>query len=265
MEETALLRVVPFRSVFAGIALSVAVFFPIVLPGYSEAVRPQYPPGPRNIVIGFTGGFVKHDNRHHAPVQLAQRIRQTAPAGTYVEIFENRHRKQAKHHIDDLLDTNHDGILSAEEKNHAHILLYGHSWGAAAVVLLARDLQREGVPVALTVQVDSVAKPWQNDTVIPDNVAEAINIYQTHGIVHGRKEIRAADPTRTHILGNDRMDYRESPVQCPQPALWDRVFTPDHMQSECDPQIWSRVEKMLRERLAVDAVPPRSNRASSQP
>jgi hypothetical protein len=96
MEETALLRVVPFRSVFAGIALSVAVFFPIVLPGYSEAVRPQSPPEPRNIVIGFTGGFVKHDNRHHAPVQLAQRIRQTAPAGTYVEIFENRHRKQIR-------------------------------------------------------------------------------------------------------------------------------------------------------------------------
>ena len=60
-----------------------------------------------------------------------------------------------------LLDANHDGVLSSEEKARARIILYGHSWGASAAVLLARDLRRQGVPVLLTVQVDSVAKVWQ--------------------------------------------------------------------------------------------------------
>ena len=78
-----------------------------------------------------------------------------------------------------LLDTNHDGVLSADEKSRARIILFGHSWGAAAAVMLARDLRREGIPVLLTVQVDSVAKMWQNDSIIPDNVAEAVNFYQT--------------------------------------------------------------------------------------
>ena len=101
--------------------------------------------------------------------------------------------------------------------------------------MLARDLRRAGVPVLLTVQVDSVAKLWQNDSVIPDNVSEAVNFYQPHGFVHGRAQIMAADPARTDILGNYRIDYRKEPVQCPQASWFDRVFTPDHMQSVVRP------------------------------
>ena len=112
--------------------------------------------------------------------------------------------------------SNHDGVLSAEEKARARIILFGHSWGASAAVLLARDLRREGVPVLLTVQVDSVAKVWQNDSVIPDNVAEAVNFYQPHGFIHGRARITAADPAKTEILGNYRTDYKKNPVVVPR-------------------------------------------------
>lgn len=202
-----------------------------------------------NIVIGFVGGFVGHDNPHHGPVQLAQRIRHSVPQGTYIQVFENRRRKQAYDAIVRLLDTNRDGILSAEEKARARIVLFGQSWGASAAVLLARDLWREGVPVLLTVQVDSVAKLWQNDSVIPANVAEAVNFYQPHGIIHGRPQIIAANPARTDILGNYRMDYRKDPVQCPEASWFDRVFTPGHMQSECDPHLWSQIENMVQQRL----------------
>ncbi len=213
-------------------------------------VRPDAPAAASNIVIGFVGGFVDHNNSHHGPVQLAQRIRQAVPKGTYVRVFENRRRKQAYDVIVRLLDTNHDGVLSVEEKTRARIVLFGHSWGAAATVLLARDLRRQGIPVLLTVQVDSVAKLWQNDSVIPDNVGEAINFYQTEGIIHGRRQITAADPAKTEILGNYLMDYKKDPVQCPEAAWWDRVFTPGHMQSECDPSLWSRIESMVTQRLS---------------
>src|SRR5882762_4377739 len=118
-----------------------------------------------NIVIGFVGGFVGHNNQHHGPVRLAQRIRPAFPKDTYVRVFENRHRKSAYDAVIRLLDINHDGILSAEEKARARIILFGQSWGASAAVLLARDLRHQGVPVLLTVQVDSVAKVWQNDSI----------------------------------------------------------------------------------------------------
>jgi pimeloyl-ACP methyl ester carboxylesterase len=201
------------------------------------------------ILVGFAGGFVRHNNPHHGPVQLAQRLRREAPAGTYVEVFENRRRKKAYKTVLRLLDSNHDGNLSEEEKTQAHVILFGHSWGGSAVVLLARELDHAGVPVLLTVQVDSVAKPWQQDEVIPDNVAAAVNFYQSHGLIHGLSEIKAEDGTKTQILGNYRFDYREHPVQCEASSWFDRTFTPSHMQSQCDPQIWNRVEDLVRERI----------------
>lgn len=201
------------------------------------------------IVIGFSGGFVRHDNPNHGPVKMAQRIRQGVPNGTYVQVFENRRRKAAYKTILRLLDHDHDGVLTDAEKAHARIILFGHSWGASAAVLLARELDRVGIPVLLTVQVDSVAKPWQHDAVIPENVEAAANFYQPHGLIHGRAMIEAADPSKTQILGNYRFDYREAPVKCDGASWFDRKITPSHMQSQCDPHLWANVESLVLQRL----------------
>jgi pimeloyl-ACP methyl ester carboxylesterase len=225
------------------------------LAGAVEAVTISSNPAaaPSNIVIGFVGGFVSHDSPNHGPVQLAQQIRRSVPKDTYVRVFENRRRKQAYQAILHLLDTNHDGILSAAERARARIILFGHSWGASAAVMLARDLRRQGVPVLLTVQVDSVAKIWQNDALIPDNVAAAANFYQPHGLIHGRARIAAADPAKTEILGNYRFDYTKNPVKCEDYSWWNRNFTPGHMQSECDTHLWSQVENIVLQHLASPA------------
>ena len=203
---------------------------------------------PSSIVIGFVGGFVRHDNPHHEPVQFAERIRRSYPKDAYVRVFENRHRKAAYQTILRLLDRNHDNILSDEEKAQARIILFGHSWGASAAVLLARELKRAGIPVLLTVQVDSVRKLWQQDRTIPVNVAAAVNFYQPHGLIHGQPDIVAADPEHTQILGNYRFDYRQAPVRCESNSWFNRI-TPSHAQSECDPHIWAQVEDLVRQRL----------------
>jgi hypothetical protein len=128
-------------------------------------------------------------------------------------------------------------------------------------VLLARELRRDHIPVLLTVQVDSVAKPWHNDSVIPDNVAEAANFYQPHGLLHGRAKITAADESKTEILGNYRTDYRKTPVPCPEASWAGRFFTPGHTQSECDPSVWSQVEDLVRQRVTLQNLATASSRS----
>ncbi len=203
----------------------------------------------QTIVIGFLGGFVRHDDAVHSEVQLAQRLRHEYAPSVRVEAFENRRREDARKLILSLLAADGDGKLTEEQKRAARIILYGHSWGANAVVALARDLQTDGIPVLLTVQVDSIAKNGQNDGVIPGNVAQAVNFYQDKGFLHGQRQIRAADATHTQILGNFRMDYSANPIACPQYPWFDKIFMRSHIEIECDPSVWQRIETLIREQL----------------
>lgn len=202
------------------------------------------------IVIGFVGGFVKHGDGAHVEVQLADRLRQSYPSGAYVRIFENHHRDQAYREILRLLDTDHDRRLTTNERQNARIIIYGHSWGASETIMLAKKLEREGIPVLLTVQVDSITKPREKDDVIPANVAEAINYYQADGLLHGRPEIRAANPSKTRILGNFRMDYKDHPQACNLCRWYANPFMKAHLEIECDPTVWNQVESLIR--LQID-------------
>jgi hypothetical protein len=210
------------------------------------------------IVIGFVGGFVKHDDSVHSGVQLATRLRTDYPSGVYIEVFENHRREQAHDKVVQILDTNHNGTLSDEEKRNARIIIYGMSWGGSETVELARELDKDKIPVLLTVQVDSVVKSGQNDHIIPANVAEAVNFYQTDGWLHGATEIQAADSSRTRILGNYRYEYKSNPLDCQEYPWWDRWFVKQHTEIECDPKVWSRVESLIRSKL-----PPRGNHTSA--
>jgi hypothetical protein len=207
------------------------------------------------IVIGFLGGFVRHDDAVHSEVQLAQRLRTQYPVDVRVEAFENRRRGDAHKLILSFVTADQAGKPTEAQKRAARVILYGHSWGANAVVALARDLESDGIPVLLTIQVDSIAKGGQNDAVIPGNVAEAINFYQDKGLLHGQRRIHAVDATRTQILGNFRMDYAANPIACPQYPWYDRIFMRSHIEIECDPAVWQRIETLIREHLPAQAAP----------
>lgn len=213
------------------------------------------------IVIGFVGGYVHGDDMIHSEVQLAAKLRSMYPDGVYAESLANHRAKSAYAEIVRLLDTNRDGALTPAEKRSARIILYGHSWGASQALTLARRLQKNGIPVLLTIQVDSVEKRHQNDALIPANVAEAANFYQPDGVLHGRRRIRAADPESTKILGNFRFDYKEKPVRCYEGYGWlVRHLARTHAEIECDPSVWSRVESLIRDKL-----PPAASTASVLP
>jgi len=201
------------------------------------------------IVIGFVGGFVRHDDSVHSGVQLAARIRGAYSFGVHMKVFENRRREQAHQEIMKILDTDHDGALSDEEKRNARIIIYGMSWGGSETVELARELEGEKIPVLLTIQVDSVSKRGQNDRLIPSNVEEAVNFYQLDGLLHGEPKIQAADPSRTQVLGNYRYEYKRKSLQCENYPWYDRIFVKKHTEIECDPVVWDRVELLIRSKL----------------
>jgi hypothetical protein len=225
----------------------------------NSSTAPAVGATPQAIVFGFVGGFIRHDDPVHSEVQLAARLRAVYPSGVDVEVFENRHGEDARKKILSLLDTDHDGTVSAGEKQNARIILYGHSWGASEVVVIARELEKDGVPILLTIQVDSVARYQQNDAVIPANVAQASNFYQSNGFIHGQSAIRAADPARTKIIGNFRFDYKTSPYACGEYPWYDRIFMKTHTQIECDPKVWGQVEALIRMNL-----PPITGNGSGQ-
>lgn len=220
----------------------------------STAVTGKTPPA---IVVGFVGGFIRHDDLVHSEVQLAARLRRAYPSGVDVETFESYRGDNAKKKILSLLHSNHDGNLTAADKQNARIILYGHSWGASEAITVARELEKDGIPVLLTVQVDSIAKLRQNDAVIPPNVVQAANFYQPDGFVHGQSAIRAADPARTRIIGNFRFDYKTTPYACNDYPWYDRIFVKPHTQIECDPNVWKQAEDLIRSYL-----PPTSSEAA---
>ncbi len=224
-----------------------------LVPGQAGLTHPVITNGasimPPAIVIGFVGGFVRHDDLIHSEVQVAAHLRKDYSANVYVKVFENYHGQSAHREILRLLDTNHDGTLSFEEKHNARIILYGHSWGASEAISLARSLERDGIPVLLTIQVDSVPKIGQNDTIIPANVAQAVNFYETNGLLHGRSDIRPADAAHTRIIGNFRFEYGTNPLDCAEYPWYDRVFLKPHTEIECDPAVWTQVEDLIRSQL----------------
>jgi hypothetical protein len=169
--------------------------------------------------------------------------------GVDVETFESYNGTKALRSVETLLDANHDGILSPSEKQSARIIIYGHSWGGSESITLARALNKDGIPVLLTIQVDSVSKNHQNDGVIPPNVAEAANFYQADGWLRGQANIRAADPARTKIIGNFRFDYKSIPYACDAYPWYDHLFVKAHTQIECDPKVWQQAETLIRSDL----------------
>ncbi len=202
------------------------------------------PPG-STLVIGFLGGYERWNDEHRSVRQLVLRLRQWP--GAYAESIENHRRRLALKLIQHALDTNGDGRLDTEEKARARVILFGQSWGGAAAVATAKDLEKLGVPVLLTVQVDSVG---MHDEWIPANVRAAVNFYQHDpATIQGRSRIRAADAARTEILGNFESSYVFGSVDESNASWVRRTFGGSHAKMELDPAVWARVEQYISDAM----------------
>ncbi len=210
---------------------------------YSDFTTPRPLPPNSYLVIGVLGGVERWSATNRPVRQLAINLRDHDLRNVYTEWVEHRRKKLALRLIREALDTNRDGKLDEQERQSARIILYGHSMGAASVISLAKSLNKMGIPVLLTIQVDSIGS---GAGVIPPNVAKAANFYQRNAVfLHGRSQIRAQDPTRTQILGNFKYDYRYKWVDRTSVSLAERIAGGAHTKMEFDPEVWSDVEKLI--------------------
>lgn len=201
------------------------------------------------------GGHIKAHNMVHEEAVIAQDLQRRNPGEVTALTFANHDGALALNAVLNFVDSDGDHVVSADEKRAARVVIYGHSWGASETVHLARTLGRMGVPVLLTIQVDSVQKRGENDHEIPPNVRQAMNFYQTEGLLTGQPAIYASDPEKTLILGNQQVSYKGQHVNCDRFPWFARTFMKQHIEIENDPKVWNRVEAMIQKE--VDGAPAR--------
>ena len=205
------------------------------------------------LVLGFLGGLEPWNSEDQGVRRLALQLRAKNLPGVHVETVEDGKRALALELIRRASDRNRDGVLDAPERRSVRLILYGMSFGGAAVVKLARQLKDLDVPVLLTVQVDSVGR---DDAVIPSNVAAAANLYQTDGIlIRGERTILAEEPSKTAILGNFHFTYEGKKVDLSAIPWYKIIFRRAHAKMNADPDVWAKVGEVI-----TDAI---SRRASS--
>lgn len=210
------------------------------------------------LIIGFMGGRESWDNHKRGVRKLALKLRAMNLPGVYVETVENKKRRQAMELIRKAFDRNCDGQLDVRERASARVVIYGQSFGGAAVVKLARQLKKIDVPVLLTVQVDSVGR---GDKVIPANVARAANLFQRDGFfIKGEREIRPEDPSQTTIIGNFKFAYSGKRIYLSEVSWLKRLFQAAHTKMDHDPEVWALVEKII---LDTRSIPKRYSSAGS--
>ena len=214
---------------------------------YQHFTVPTPLPEDSFLVIGFLGGRNAWDDPNSGVRRLALELREKQLPGVYVETVENRRRYLAIQLIRAAFDQDGSGNLEEDELDKIRLILFGESFGGAAIVKLARELKAMNVPVHLTIQIDSVGK---NDSTTPSNVKRAANLFQKNGwIIQGEPEIHPEDPKRTHIIGNLEFDYSKSEIDISHISWFKKIFRVAHTRMGNDPEVWQKVEEMITEEI----------------
>ena len=210
-----------------------------------DFTTPTPMPAGSTLVVGFLGGFERWNDEDRSVRRVVLRLRERP--GVFAESAGNHRRGAALKFIRRALDTDGDGELNRAECASARVVLFGQSLGGAAAVKTARALEKLGVPVLLTAQVDSVGT---GDEVIPANVRAAVNFFQ-HDLlsIQGEDEIRAADPQRTRILGNFQTSYYFRSFDRTRASWLRRTMGRSHVKMEQDEGLWRLIEQYI-----VDAI-----------
>jgi hypothetical protein len=201
------------------------------------------------LVIAFMGGRDAWHDRNVGVGRMAAALRARSLGNVHIVTIENLKRSLAVDLVKRAFDWDDNGKFEPKTIQQARLIVYGQSWGGAAVVKFAHELQALGIPILLSVQVDSVGI---GDETIPANVRRAANFYQRNGkLIRGEPEIRATDPTRTTILFNQLHDYSKKEIKMRKRPWWKSVVRTDHLKMDDDQEVWNAVEQLILEEIAT--------------
>ena len=201
--------------------------------------------GDQTLILGFLGGLERWDDESRGVRKLATKIDAMNIPNVHIETLENRNRDLAIKFIQNTYDRDQNGFLDDWERNSARLILYGHSLGGAAVVEISRELKKMGVPILLTVQIDSVDLVY-DDHIIPSNVKRAANLFQSDGwILQGEDKIKPENPDKTKVLANIRFVYQGKNVDMSSLSWERKLFSIPHAKMDADPEVWATVEQMI--------------------
>ncbi|MGD8437686.1 MAG: hypothetical protein PVJ70_08575 [Syntrophobacterales bacterium] len=205
--------------------------------------------GDQTLILGFLGGLERWNDESRGVRKLATKINSWKLSNVHIETLENRKSDLAIKFIRNTFDHDQNGFLDDRERNSARLILYGHSLGGAAVVEVSRELKKMGVPILLTVQIDSVDLIY-GDHIIPSNVKRAANLFQNDGwLLRGEDKIEPENPDKTEIIANIRFDYRTKNIDMSSLSWERRLFSLPHTKMDADPEVWARVEQMILSEL----------------
>ena len=195
----------------------------------------------RTLIVGILGGWQRFDAPQRGVRKLALQIRDLRLAGVEIDTFENHHREAALEKIK---------AWRRGAGEDSRVIIYGQSFGGAAAVRLDRELDTLGIPVALSLHIDSVGA---NDRMIPGNVGAAVNFFEREGFpIRGQALIVASDPSRTKILGNFEYRYRGKQIDESGEKWSSRIFFGTHLKMEDDPLVWSEVQKYILQYVSLN-------------
>ena len=200
------------------------------------SAKPPLPDG-ACVVVGFLGGRDRWNDEDKGVRRLALALRDLG-RNIFAETFENRRREVAEEFVREAMGGGDSG---------QRLVVYGQSFGGAAVVKFARSLEKLSIPVTLTVQIDSVGR---GDDRVPANVRYALNLFQSDGwFIRGEQPIRAEDLEKTVILGNERFEYDRPPgstIDVADVPWWKLVFRIPHARMDRDERVWDLAGRAIR-------------------
>jgi hypothetical protein len=178
------------RSGIAAAIIGIAGFVALALPASSEAAIAKAPRGSIYLMRGlanvFSLGLDDLNDQLHAKGVTNSVVTGYSGWGSIAADIEAQYKTDRAHALP--------------------VILMGHSFGADTTLLLAGELGKAGIPVALIVNFDAVS-----DIHVPTNVAHIINFYESHdnGLplsaapgFHGKLEnidVVKIDPTIGHL------------------------------------------------------------------
>jgi hypothetical protein len=154
----------------------------------------------RILYAGFVGAMESSNRKGSGVVQIRDVLRGSDYPDVCSESFIPLSWESCRNWILHQFPAHSGPFTQAEIDEAPRIILLGHSTGGWAMLKVARDLRNKGIPVELTVQLDSVGI---TDYTVPSNV-------KMSAIFHARdflmllttKNIRMEDPQRTKLVAN---------------------------------------------------------------